>query len=559
MQAGVLCLDRSSLLPEIFANDYWDQSMTKIIQGVDREKAFFWKESPLFLISFSVLAILFVLALYKHGLDWMVRYWFAREEYSHGVLIPFITAFLIWQKKNVLQRLSFGESWVGVAITLAGAVIIAIGHISAIKVITQYGFIISLAGLAFAHMGWRGFKEIWMPIVLLFFMIPIPDVMLQGISESLELISSSLGVWIIRLFNISVYLEGNVIDLGVLKLQVVEACSGLRYLFPLMTLGFICAYIFKAVLWKRIVVFLSSIPITILLNSFRIGMIGVLVEYWGSSMAEGFLHAFEGWAVFMICTGILVLEMWGLARLGKERRPLRQVFGLDFSEPIPKNVRLRYRPLSRVYWTAAAVVAALVIAFFILPAKRADVKVSRKEFSGFPMVIGDWNGKAEPMDQIYLDALHLDDYLLANYFNSQRQAVNLYFAYYGSQSTEASIHSPRVCMPGGGWKIKSLTQRMVDGVPAGSQPLRVNRAEIQLGDDKQLVYYWFQMHGRTISNEYFLKWFVFWDALTRNRTDAALVRVITSLRPGESIADADSRLIAFVKTLNPYISDYVPD
>jgi len=533
--------------------------MTSTSPAVDGAKDVFWKESSLFWFSFTVLVGLFVLALYAHGLNRMVFYWFNREEYSHGVIIPFITAFLIWQKKDVLARLSFGGSWAGVAVALVGAVIISIGNISAITAIMQYGFVIVLAGFVLAYMGWRGFKEIWVPFLLLFFMIPFPDVIIQDISRSFQLISSSFGVWIIRLFGISVFLEGNVIDLGVYKLQVVEACSGLRYLFPLMTLGFVCAYIYKALLWKRVAVFLSTIPITILLNSFRIGMIGVLVEYWGSSMAEGFLHDFEGWAVFMACTGILVLEMWGLAQLGKDKRPLRQVFGLDFPEPTPKDARLRYRPLGRAYWTVAVIVAVLVISFFILPAKRDDVRIPRKEFSDFPMVLGDWNGKAEPMDRIYVDALKLDDYLLANYVNNRQQAVNLYFAYYGSQSKGASIHSPRTCLPGGGWEMKTLTKRVVDGVRTGSQPLQVNRAEIQLGESKQLVYYWFQMHGRGISNEYLLKWFVFWDALNRNRTDAALVRVTTPLGPGESFADADSRLINFVKTLNPNISDYVPD
>jgi exosortase D (VPLPA-CTERM-specific) len=533
--------------------------MTETSPVVDATEEVFWKESFLFWLSFTVLTVLFVLALYAHGLNRMVQSWFTREEYSHGVIIPFITAFLIWQKKDVLERISFGGSWMGAVITLAGAVIISIGNISAITVIMQYGFIVALAGLVYAYMGWRGFKEIWVPLLLLFFMIPFPDVIIQDISRSFQLISSSFGVWIIRLFSISVYLEGNVIDLGVYKLQVVEACSGLRYLFPLMTLGFVCAYIYRAALWKRIVVFLSTIPITIFLNSFRIGMIGVLVEYWGPSMAEGFLHDFEGWAVFMACTGILVLEMWGLARLGKERRSLRQVFGLDFPEPTPKDARLRYRPLGRAYWTAAVIVTVVAISFFILPAKRDEVKIPRKEFSDFPMILSDWNGKAEPMDRIYLDTLKLDDYLLANYVNNRQQAVNLYVAYYGSQSKGASIHSPRACLPGGGWEMKSLTQRVVDGVRTGSQPLQVNRAEIQLGESKQLVYYWFQMHGRGISNEYLLKWFVFWDALTLNRTDAALVRVTTPLRPGESFADADSRLINFVKTLNPNISDYVPN
>ena len=175
------------------------------------------------------------------------------------------------------------------------------------------------------------------------------------------------------------------------------------------------------------------------------------------------------------------------------------------------------------------------------------------------MVIGGWSGKAEAMDRIYLDALRLDDYLTANYENSLRQVVNLYFAYYKSQSTETSIHSPRVCMPGGGWVINRFSQRIVDGVRVGARPLAVNRAEIQLGDNKQLVYYWFQMQGRAITNEYLLKWFVFWDALTRNRTDAALVRITTPLNAGESYGDADARLVDFVKKMNPLMGDYVPD
>lgn len=533
--------------------------MTSTISAVDGEKGVFWKESPLFWISFVALAMLFVLALYKHGLNRMVDYWFTVEEYSHGVMIPFITAFLVWQKKNVLERICFDGSWAGVAVTLAGAVIIVLGNIAAITIIMQYGFVVALAGLVFSYMGWRGFKEIYVAFLLLFFMIPLPAVIFQGVSESLQLISSSLGVWVIRLFNISVFLEGNVIDLGAMKLQVVEACSGLRYLFPLMTIGFIAAYFYKVAFWKRTVVFLSSIPITVLMNSFRIGMIGVLVEYRGRSMADGFLHDFEGWAVFMVSTGILVLEMWVLAKLGKDGRPLRQVFGLDLPVPTPRDARPRHHPIRRTYWSAAVIVAMVTAWLFILPAKRDEVQIPRKEFSEFPMVLGDWRGETGRLERIFIDKLKLDDYFIANYANNQQQTVNLYFAYYASQSKGASIHSPRACMPGGGWKLQDFSQREIGGIRGGSEMLKVNRVGIQLDENKQLVYYWFQMHGRSITNEYLLKWFVFWDALTLNRTDAALIRITTPLRPGENFADADSRLVGFIQTLNPSISDYVPN
>ena len=115
---------------------------------------------------------------------------------------------------------------------------------------------------------------------------------------------------VIRLFDISVYLEGNVIDLGVYQLQVVEACSGLRYLFPLMSFGFLISYIYRGPVWQKVVIFLSTIPITVVMNSFRIGVIGVTVEHFGIAAAEGFLHDFEGWIVFMACLGFLLFEIW---------------------------------------------------------------------------------------------------------------------------------------------------------------------------------------------------------------------------------------------------------
>ena len=112
-------------------------------------------------------------------------------------------------------------------------------------------------------------------------MIPLPSFLYFNLSQELQLISSMIGVAVIRLFDISVYLEGNVIDLGVYQLQVVEACSGLRYLFPLMSFGFLISYIYRGPVWQKIVIFLSTIPITVVMNSFRIGVIGCVSRvFW---------------------------------------------------------------------------------------------------------------------------------------------------------------------------------------------------------------------------------------------------------------------------------------
>ena len=516
-----------------------------------------WKEPLWIWGAFAFMAALFGY-IFLDGLKELERIWALREEYSYGYMIPFITLFLIWQKKEILERLEFKGSWVGVFIVLLGFGLFVLGNLSTLFLVVQYAFLVTLAGAVLAFTGRQGFKIIQVPLLFLVFMIPLPSFFLAEISERLQFLSSQIGVAVIRLFGISVFLEGNVIDLGIMKLQVVEACSGLRYLFPLMTLGFISAYFFKGAFWKRAILFLSTIPITVLMNSFRIGVIGVTVEYWGRAMAEGFLHEFEGWFVFMACTAVLVIEMWILAKIGGDRLPLREAFGVDFPAPTPKEARIQYRTLPKPYLAALVITLLFTVAAAMMP-ERVEVPPARKDFSVFPLELGEWKGKSDRLEQIYLDELKLDDYLLSDFTDGKQRTINFYVAYYASQRKGESAHSPRTCLPGGGWEMKGLAAHEVAGVSINGHPLRVNRSIIQMGEQRQLVYYWFQERGRILTNEYLVKWFIFWDALTRNRSDGSLVRIITPLATGESDKKGDARLAEFAKEAVKYLPAYVPN
>lgn len=518
-----------------------------------------WKMSPLTTLLVIIVSGVVGFTFYK-GFDFIFYMWFNKEEYSHGVLIPFISAFLIWQRKDVLERMPFTGSVTGVSLVFLGLVLFVMGRMSALSLLINYSMIIVIAGLFLAYMGWRAFQIILVPMLLLFIMIPLPGFLYETFSANMQLISSDIGVTIIRMFGISVFLEGNVIDLGAMKLQVVEACSGLRYMFPLMTLGLIAAYFYKDSLWKRITVVLSSIPIAILMNSVRIAVIGVLVEYGGPAQAEGFLHDFEGWIVFMACTAVLVGEIWLLSRVGGAKRPLRQVFGLEFPSDTPKDASVQKRTLPVPFVVASMIIATTAIASIVLP-ERASAAVPRKSFSEFPLHLGTWQGRAEQMEKIYIDALNFDDYLLANYVGAERQpAVNLYVAYYENQLAAHKVpHSPRACLPGGGWKLTDLRVHASGVTSASGEPLMVNRVVIQHGDQKQLVYYWFQQRGRNITSEYLVKWYIFWDSLTKNRTDGALVRLVSPVRPSEDIADVDRRLAEFTKQIDVPLKAYIPD
>jgi exosortase D (VPLPA-CTERM-specific) len=496
--------------------------------------------------------------LFWDGLNRMWGWWIDAPEYTHGLLIPPVAAFLVWQQKDRLERLPFWGSWWGAALVLMGGALLVLGQLSTIYTLIQYAYLITLAGLILAYTGRAAFRLLLPPLLVLLFMIPLPQFVLANLSTKLQLLSSSLGVEFIRLFGISVFVEGNVIDLGGYKLQVAEACDGLRYLFPLMTLGFLMAYFYKGAAWKRWLLFLSSIPITVLMNSFLVGTIGVMVEHWGISMAEGFLHEFQGWIVFMASALLMFGEILILNRFGRETGTWQQLFGVELPAPTPRGAKVQRREMPPPFIAAAALLLLFGIVSLAIP-RPAEVVPPRIGLDEFPMQMGAWQGERGSLEGVYLDALKLDDYLLADYRETSGAPVNLYIAYYQSQRKGEAVHSPRSCLPGGGWQLKQFEQRTLDGVAINGVPLRVNRTIIEFGDQRQLVYYWFQQRGRVITNEFAVKWYIFLDSLTRHRTDGALVRLIVPLPRTMREEVADRHLTELSAIVAQSLTRYVPD
>ena len=492
---------------------------------------------------------------YREGLSLMVTWW-EREEYNHGYLIPAVAAYLLLLRADDFAKADIKGSWSGLFVVLLGAGGLVLGELSAVYTIIQYSFLIALIGVLIMAIGWSGVRIIWAPVFYLFFMIPLPNFLYNNLSAELQLISSDIGVAVLRLAGISVFLEGNVIDLGSFQLQVAEACSGLRYLFPLTSFGFLLAYLYRGPVWQKVIIFLSTLPITVLMNSFRIGVIGILVEYYGIAMARGFLHDFEGWIVFMACVGILFAEMWLFALFS--RRRFIDVFEVDVP---PLNRFMVFIPHRASYVPAASVIAFFLVTSVVLGnfKVRDEVIPPREQLSTFPLVLDDWKGQEKSIERVFLDELKLDDYLIANYGRSDdRVPIEFYVAYYDSQRKGASVHSPRACLPGGGWKIEQFDQHQIDNVGPDDASVRVNRVLITLGTNRQLVYYWFQQRGRNLTNEYLVKWFIFWDSLTKNRTDGAMVRLVTPVPEGMNLAEADQRMEKFLRKVDPLLAYYVP-
>jgi len=450
------------------------------------------------------------------GLTLMVTWW-QNEEYSHGYMIPFVALFLLWQRINLLPGTAANGSWWGTVMLAVGLLCFFLGELSALYTLIQYGFFLSLVGIALAFFGRRSMRLVWAAFFYLIFMIPLPNFLYFNLSSQLQLISSVLGVAVIRLFDISVHLEGNVIDLGSMQLQVAEACSGLRYLFPLMSFGFLIGYLYRGPHWQRALIFLSTIPITVLMNSFRIGVIGITVDKWGIAMAQGFLHDFEGWIVFMGCVGILFFEIVAFQFFGKQRKGVFDLINLDVPKLAIKLQDFNVDARKQRPFLVAVVLLLAITPYFSTLSERVERAPSRQSFDSFPLTLNDWVGRESALEKDVIGTLKFTDYIMADYRRGpDGMPVNFYSAWYSSQKKGAAIHSPRSCIPGGGWRIENIEQRDIPGVlRKDGRPLHVNRALIRKGDVANVVYYWFDGRDRDITNEYAAKWFIFWDSLTR--------------------------------------------
>lgn len=505
------------------------------------------------LVAFSVVICL---VAFGESLLELVHRWSGQEEYGHGFLIPIIVAWLLWARRDALVA-SFGRpSWAGLVVILLAGFMLVVGKLSALFLLAQVGFVVALIGIILAVGGYSLLKVTFVPIAFLLFAIPLPYFIDAMLSFRLQLISSQLGVFFIRLFQIPVYLEGNVIDLGLYKLQVVEACSGLRYLYPLMSLGFLMAYFFQAPIWQRAIIFLSTIPITILMNSLRIGLVGVLVNSWGPQNADGFIHMFEGWIIFIACSLVLAAEIYLLARLQSGKRFFEVFHPPQIAASLPKHQESSAaRDRAPLLACLPLLCAVGLAAYFV--STRHEIVPERSLFAAFPSTLGEWRGKTASLDSQTEYFLGLTDYILSDYVKTDGRTVNLYVAYYASQRTGVSPHSPSVCIPGNGWQITDL-QRTYYTSSDAKVSLPLNRVVIERGSSKELVYYWFDERGMKIANEYVSKLYLLRDALFENRTDGALVRLTTPVYPGESENDADKRLQGFTRIAVPALASYLP-
>ena len=506
--------------------------------------------------------------------QWLILHDWCLEDYSYCILVPFVVLYILWEKRHAIATLPLMPSLAGFVPFVMGILLFWLGDLAGEYYTLYMSFWFAAVGLLWLHLGWKKIKVMWFALIMMLAMFPFPNFITQQITFQLRLISSKLGVWLLQLYGMSVNREGNVIDIGFTQLQVVDACSGLRYVMPLAVLSLLLAYFFKAHIWKRIVLVISSIPLAIFVNSFRIALTGALYNMFGPRVAESFFHGFSGWLIFVFAIPCLLLIMI-ILRLVPPRSKQFTVHSPQFTvkgqatqkkdeqavQSSKTNVqRLMFNGGWRSLLEAKFVVAVgiLLLTFGLSHGIEFRQKIPiSKSFSQFPMEIGEWKGTTEVMDQKSLDVLKFSDYILAEYKNTQGKSLNFYVSYFQDQRKGEAIHSPETCFPAGGWQFKEAGTEQL-ALVGGTSSLPVNRGFIEKNGTKELAYFWFPMRGRVLTKLYQIKLYNFLDALTKQRTDGALVRVMTPLYSDEKLEDAEARLQGFTRQVVPVLNNFLP-
>jgi exosortase len=264
-----------------------------------------------------------LLILLYHGVAVkLVTDWYELPDFSHGFLIPFFAAFLLWDNREAYRTTPITPSWAGMILVVLGLFALLLGRLGADLFFQRTSFVLLVAGIIWALLGRPMLSRSKFVLFVILLAIPLPTILFNKITFPLQLLASQLASDILPLFRVPVLQEGNIIQLPAMPLEVAEACSGIRSLMSLFTVAVIYGYFLEKATWRRVVLALSALPIAVTANVARIVGTGLCVQYWDPEKAMGFFHEFSGWLMFLVSLGCLYLVHLAMRAIaGKEGSP----------------------------------------------------------------------------------------------------------------------------------------------------------------------------------------------------------------------------------------------
>jgi exosortase len=245
--------------------------------------------------------------------------WAHDDNYSHGFLIVPLALYFVWERRARLAAASYRPNWFGLVVVVASLGMLIAGTLGAELFVSRVSIVFLVAGTVLFAAGFDALRVVAFPIAFLFLMVPPPAIIFNQIAFPLQLLASRFGEATLQALSIPVLREGNLITLANTTLEVAEACSGIRSLISLLTLGIVYGYFVDPRISIRTIIALSAVPIAIVANGLRVAGTGVAAHYYGVEAAEGFFHTFSGWIVFVVAFALMYLAATMIIKIAPSR------------------------------------------------------------------------------------------------------------------------------------------------------------------------------------------------------------------------------------------------
>jgi len=500
------------------------------------------------LILFLLTALLAL--IYYPTFAWFWWRWFRSDSYySHGILIPLISGFLIWQRRHEIPLPAPDERvegrTIGLIILAAGLAIHTLSAWMRVHFTSGFSLVIVLIGTVIYLLGMRAFKAIWFPMVFLLFMVPAPMDLIAVLTLKLKLFAAQIGTWVVNLF-VTAIREGSVVYLPKATVTIESPCSGLRSIISFLALGSLYAYISEGTRIRKAILLLGSIPVAVLANAVRVILILLIANRFGDQiLTNELLHKGFGLMVFVL--GLILFFL--LAKSLNLRLALSPPSPAE-DDPPSNGISIGPRQL---------IISAVMLGFvgFITFGSYSHRLDAGKLYTAeFPMVIGNWFGREVGMSKDVYEELETRDAIYREYRNPKGESLDLVIVY--SPENRKVTHPPDICFQGGGWE-----QQLKDTIPTPYGRRwglsEINRLILDRGgESKQIALYWYKIGHRQTSSylDQQLRYFLY--SLMHRSRGVALIRISSYAPDPRHVKSETKKLERFAKLVMPLVAKILP-
>jgi EpsI family protein len=483
-----------------------------------------------------VLAAVLGAIIYAHrsALAGMVLLWDRSPMYSFGYIVPLVSAFLVWTRRDALARLAVRPApWLG-SLLLAGGLLVAIaGHLAGVQVVQQLAFLVAIVAAGLVLFGVTVVKTVWVALAYLLLMIPFWDALTEPLHLPFQKLSAALGVKMLHLIGVPAHQEHVLLYLPNITLEVARACSGVNYVVAVLALGIPLGYLYLPSWWRRLVLIAAAVAIAAVSNSLRVALIGML-SYWDvGSPLHGPFHVLHG--LFVSGVGYVVLFA-GLRLLAPR-----------VAEQTERVSRSSELAAARSPWRAFSVpVAVGLAAVYVLAGAvpmtyvPAPVRLA-SPLESLPAGIAEWEaeGALSAGTAWWVGA---DRELYRRYTGAGRPTVELSIGYFEQQTQGREIVSSA------GNPLHRAAAPSLLSTPAGRFP--INTVRLRSGGRDLVGVFWYDVDGRVVASRYRAKWLTLWNAAVHGRSNGSMVVVFAEVSPqagSDAVLDEVRRFAALVQ------------